>query len=383
MYRRTFENMNLKNHRVIDLRSDTLAVPTDEMRQAIFEAVIGDDVYGEDPTGKELEEVVAEMFGKEAAVFVPSGSMANLLAIMVHCDKRGSEVIVGNWSHIFRYEQGSASQLASVFIHNLANSDDGTFSIEEVKKNVRGGDFHEPITQLVVVEQTHNMAGGKVIPLEWIEELSKVCKENKLKLHMDGARIFNAAEYLKVPVSRVARDVDSVCFCLSKNLCCPVGSLLVGTKQFVDQARRLRKALGGGMRQIGFIAAAGLCALNTIVPQLGFDHQHTRQFAEAIRNTKSSIFYVDLENLHTNILMIKVTDNPKKITSLTLSDRLAQVGDNEINDGICDDEKKPILIKSSCKNLQTLRVVFYHQINDELTKLAIKKVVYVIEELQK
>lgn len=199
---------------------------------------------------------------------------------------------------------------------------------------------------------------------------------------MDGARIFNAAEYLKVPVSRVARDVDSVCFCLSKNLCCPMGSMLVGTKQFVDQARRLRKALGGGMRQVGFLAGAGLCALDTIVPLLGIDHHHTRQFAEAIHNLKSSVFKVDVGNLQTNILMIKVQENSKNLTSLSLSDRMAEVGVNEVSDGICDNEKFPIVIKSSCKNLATLRVVFYHQVNEELTSLAIKKIVYVIKELE-
>lgn len=284
--------------------------------------------------------------------------------------------------HVFKYEQGSAAQIANVFIHSIPNLPDGTFSIDAVRENIRGGDIHEPVTQLVVVEQTHNMSGGKVIPLGWIEELSKVCRDNNLALHMDGARIFNAAENLKVPVARVARDVDSVCFCLSKNLCCPVGSLLVGTKQFVDKARRLRKALGGGMRQIGFLAAAGLYALETIVPLLGDDHRHTRQFAEAIDNLKSSIFQVDLENLHTNILMIKVAENPRKITALDLSNRLAEVKDNEITDGVCDDEQKPIVIKSSCKNLSTLRVVFYHQVNDEVTKLAIKKVVHVIRDLE-
>lgn len=199
---------------------------------------------------------------------------------------------------------------------------------------------------------------------------------------MDGARIFNAAEYLKVPVARVARDVDSVCFCLSKNLCCPAGSLLVGTQQFVDKARRYRKALGGGMRQVGFLAGAGLFALETIVPQLGLDHQHTRQLAEAIDGLKSSVFKVDLKNLHTNILMVRVHENPKKITSLDLSNRIAEVGDNEISNGICDNDKNPIVIKSNCKNLSTLRVVFYHQVNDEMTQLAIKKIVYVIKELE-
>ena len=222
-----------------------------------------------------------------------------------------------------------------------------------------------------------------MLPLDWIEEMSKVCKENNLKLHMDGARVFSAAEYLNVPVSRVVRDVDSVQFCLSKNLCCPVGSLVVGTKEFADKARRYRKALGGGMRQVGFLAAAGLCALETIVPKLKFDHEHARQLATAVDNLNSKIFKVDLETLQTNILMIKSVDNPKNVTALDLSNRLAEVGDDEVKSGICDGANKPIMIKSNCKNMQTLRIVFYHQIDDELTQLAIKKISYAIKELEK
>lgn len=199
---------------------------------------------------------------------------------------------------------------------------------------------------------------------------------------MDGARVFSAAEYLKVPVSRVARDVDSVSFCLSKNLCCPVGSLLVGSKKFIDLARRYRKSLGGGMRQVGFLAAAGLCALETIVPKLKFDHEHAQELAKAINDLKSKIFKVDVENLHSNILMIKVAENTKNISALTLSNRLAEVLENEVKNGICDDNQKPLMIKSNCKNIQILRIVFYHQIDDELTQLAIKKVLYVMKEFE-
>lgn len=223
-----------------------------------------------------------------------------------------------------------------------------------------------------------------MLPLDWIEELSQLCNEKNLKLHMDGARVFSAAEHLNVPISRVVRDVDSISFCLSKNLCCPVGSLLVGRKEFVEQARRYRKALGGAMRQVGFLAAAGLHALENIVPLLKFDHEHACQLAVAIDKLQSAIFQVDVTNLHTNILMIKVVaGNEKKITALDLSNRLADVRDGEIESGICDSERKPIMIKSSCKNLETLRVVFYHQISDELTELAIKKVLFVMREFEK
>ncbi|CAO1430041.1 unnamed protein product [Diamesa hyperborea] len=381
MYRRTFDNSTLKNFRIVDLRSDTISVPTDAMKKAMFEAEVGDDVYGEDPTVLALELRSAKLFEKESALFLPSGTMCNLLSIMVHCSQRGSEVIIGHMAHGFAYEQGGAASIAGVSTNKIHNNDDGTFSLDEVKQNIRGTDIHEPITQLVMVEQTHNMAGGKVVPLDWIEDLSKICKEHDIKIHMDGARIFNAAEYLKLPVSRLVRDVDSVCFCLSKGLACPVGSILLGTTKFIDQARRLRKALGGGMRQAGFLAAAGLCALDTIVPTLGVDHDNTRQLAEGIYGLKSSVFKVDLETLHTNILMIKVNDPNNKITALDLSNRLAEVKDDEVANGVCDEAQKPIMIKSSCKNLSTLRVVIYTQITTELIQLAIKKVCYVMREL--
>lgn len=234
----------------------------------------------------------------------------------------------------------------------------------------------------IINDKSQLLTGGKVLPLEWIEELSKVCKERNLKLHMDGARIFNAAEYLKVSAARVARDVDSVCFCLSKGLCCPVGSLLAGTKEFVAQARRLRKALGGGMRQAGFLAAAGLCALETIVPLLKVDHKHARELAEAIDNLKSSIFKVDLKNLQTNILMIKIEENAKKITSHMLMHRMAEVKEAEVGAGVCDEDQKPVVINVKCRNSSSMRVVFYQQINDELTQLAIKKIIYIMKEME-
>jgi threonine aldolase len=180
-----------------------------------------------------LEEKCAKLFEKEAALFVPSGTMGNLLAVMTHCNNRGSEVIVGDNAHIFLYEQGGAAQLAGVLINTIKNKEDGTYCLEELRRKFRGFDNHEPMTQLVTVENTHNMCGGKVLPLEFIEEVSKICKEKSVKLHMDGARVFSAAEYLKVPVARVVRDVDSISCCLSKNLACPVGSILVGSSDFI------------------------------------------------------------------------------------------------------------------------------------------------------
>uniref|UniRef100_A0A182TBA9 Aromatic amino acid beta-eliminating lyase/threonine aldolase domain-containing protein n=1 Tax=Anopheles maculatus TaxID=74869 RepID=A0A182TBA9_9DIPT len=176
---------------------------------------------------------------------------------MVHCSRRGTEAIVGDIAHGFLYEQGGAAQIAGVLLNTIKNNPDGTFCLNELVHKFRGFDIHEPNTVLVMVENTHNMCGGKVLPLDWLERLATICREKGAKVHMDGARVFNAAAHLNLPVSRIVRDVDSVCFCLSKGLACPVGSILLGTKEFIKEAHRLRKALGGGMRQVGFLAAAG------------------------------------------------------------------------------------------------------------------------------
>ncbi|XP_065076969.1 uncharacterized protein LOC135700406 [Ochlerotatus camptorhynchus] len=366
--------------RVVDLRSDTISVPTANMRKAIFEAAVGDDVYGEDPTVNELERRSAELFGKEAALFVPSGTMGNLLAVMVHCNRRGSEAIVGDMAHVFLYEQGGSAQLAGVSLNNIKNQPDGTFCLDELRRKFRGFDVHEPKTELVLVENTHNICGGKVIPLQWMEDLAKICKEQSVKIHMDGARVFNAANYLNIPVSRVVRDVDSVCFCLSKGLACPVGSVLVGSKDFIKQAHRLRKALGGGMRQVGFLAAAGLVALDEIVPKLNLDHDRTRRIAEAIHAMNSPLFAVDLKNLHTNILMVQILTG--KIKSCDFTKRLGEVTPKEIADGVTDAAGMGISVKLSARDWAFSRIVVYTNLTDEDVDLAIRKIKYVIEEYQ-
>ncbi|XP_052866209.1 uncharacterized protein LOC128272439 [Anopheles cruzii] len=370
-----------ENVRAVDFRSDTVSVPTPSMRRAIFEATVGDDVYGEDPTVRKLEQRSAALFGKEAALFVPSGTMANLLAIMVHCSRRGTEAIVGDLAHGFLYEQGGASQFAGVLLSTIRNNPDGTFCLNEVSKKFRGYDVHEPNTVLVMVENTHNICGGKVVPLEWLEKLSKICAEKGAKVHMDGARVFNAAAYMDVPVSRIVRDVDSVCYCLSKGLACPVGSVLLGTAEFIKEAHRLRKALGGGMRQVGFLAAAGLCALDEIVPKLKDDHARTRRVAEAIDQLRSPIFKVDLANLHTNILLIQILN--KQIHSSDLSHRLATVHPEEIAAGVVDSQGNGIAVKLSARDWAFARIVLYTNITDEEVELAIKKIQYVFKEYEK
>jgi len=364
--------------RVVDLRSDTVTVPTAEMRKAMAEAAVGDDVYGEDPTVKALEETAASLLGKEAGLFVPSGTMGNLLAFMVHCNQRGSEAIVGTQAHSFLYEQGGAAHLAGVSLNLIQNKPDGTFDLDEFEQKVRGFDIHEPKTQLVMVENTHNMCGGKVLPLEWLEQLSKRARAHGLKIHMDGARVFNAAAYMNVPVSRIARDVDTVCFCLSKGLSCPVGSLLVGSKEFIKEAHRGRKALGGGMRQVGILAAAGLVALEQVVPLLGDDHKRAKRLAQAIYALNSKNFTVDMKVVQTNIFMIELLNS--KIKSSDLTERLGRVEAAEIAAGVVDENRKGIIVKCGARDWSFVRAVTHIQIDDQQIDLAIKKFAYVIKE---
>ncbi|XP_036325357.1 probable low-specificity L-threonine aldolase 2 [Rhagoletis pomonella] len=373
---------------VIDLRSDTVSVPTPEMRKAMFEAVVGDDVYGEDPTVNALEEKAAKLLEKEAGLFVPSGTMGNLLACMVHCQQRGSEAIVGDLSHVYLYEQGGAAHIAGVQLATLPNNEDGTFCLEALRRKVRLEDDHEPITSLVIVENTQNICGGKVIPLEWLDKLAALLKGDKrlhpygkrIALHMDGARIFNAAEALQVPVARIARDFDSVNFCLSKGLSAPVGSILVGSKSFIRHARRLRKALGGGMRQAGILAAAGIVALDTIVPRLGADHDRTRRIAEAIHKTQSPNVTVDLPNVHSNILLIRLPN--AKFGASEFAKRCAKVTREELAAGVFGANKEQgIVLQVSARDWEFARIVLYHQISDADVELTIKKLNYIINEV--
>lgn len=370
------------NQCVVDLRSDTLSHPTAEMRKAMYDAEVGDDVFVEDPTVIELERKCAELFGKEAGLFVPSGTMGNLIAIMVHCHRRGVEAIVGHLSHVYLFEQGGASQLAGVQISPIQNNVDGTFDLIEFQDQFRGGDLHEVTTTMAVVENTHNMCGGKVIPLEWLDEFTSICRQNNIIAHMDGARVFNAATHLGVPVSRIVRDFDSVSICLSKGLCAPVGSILIGTKAFITAARRTRKALGGGMRQVGVLAAAGIVALDTIVPRLGDDHCRLKRIASAVHNLNSPWVQLELDTVNTNICIMTMVDS-KLYPADWLQKRLLTVEDGEVADGIVDNDGRPIILKISSRNKNFARIVMYNDIDDEQVDLAIKKIVYCIKKMGK
>lgn len=263
----------------------------------------------------------------------------------------------------------------------IPNNDDGTFSLEELKQRIRGDDIHEPKTMLAIVENTHNICGGRVVPLDWLDQFATVCKSHGLKMHMDGARIFHSAEYLNVPVSRITRDFDSITFCLSKSLCAPVGSVLVGSKKFIEQARRMRKVLGGAMRQGGFLAAAGLMAFDEIVPCLDDVHKHTKKIAQAIYDLKSPYATVHIDDIQTNICMIHMLQ-PNKYSAKYLVNRLQQINEKELNAGVKNNLESGIIVKVSARNeWNCIRFVLYHHINDEITDLATKKIIYCINEL--
>ena len=242
---------------MIDLRSDTVTLPTDEMRQAMALADVGDDVYGEDPSINRLEELSANRMGKEAGLFVSSGTMGNLIAFLTHC-QRGEEAVMGDQAHTFYYEVGGVSALGGIMVHTVPNQADGTIKLTDLENAIRFEDVHFPTTRLIALENTHNRCGGMVLCPEYIQSVVNLAKNSGLIVHMDGARIFNAAIKLGLPAYNLVDGVDSVTFCLSKGLGAPVGSVLCGTRDFIHRARRIRKQLGGGMRQAGILAAAGI-----------------------------------------------------------------------------------------------------------------------------
>jgi threonine aldolase len=264
---------------MIDLRSDTVTLPTPAMREAMYHAEVGDDVYHEDPSINRLQEMAAERLGKEAAIFVPSGTMGNAASILAHAG-RGEAVIVGNQSHIYHYEVGGASTLGGSPMVVVQTDPDGMLDPDEIQINISdGSDEHSAPSALLCIENTHNRCGGSVLSLEQVEQLTSLAHSHGLMVHMDGARVFNAAIALGTPVSTLVRTFDSIMFCLSKGLSAPVGSLLVGSRDFIHKAHRMRKLLGGGMRQAGVLAASGIVALEQMVDRLIEDHETSKQLA--------------------------------------------------------------------------------------------------------
>ncbi|MBI5823432.1 MAG: low-specificity L-threonine aldolase [Chloroflexi bacterium] len=302
-----------------DLRSDTVTKPTPEMREAMAEAEVGDDVYMDDPTVNKLQEKAAAMLGKEDALFVPSGTMGNLLALLVHC-QRGDEAIVGDKSHIYINEAGGMSALGGIHPRPLRNQADGTLALEDIRASIQTEDVHHTITRLICIENTQNVCGGIPLTAEYTAQVGKLAKDNGLLFHIDGARIFNAAAALNVDVQDLTAPADSVMFCLSKGLVAPVGSMLVGRGKFVARARHLRKMLGGGMRQVGVLAAAGLISLEKMAGRLGQDHARAKSLFEGLKQVKglkldarsaSNMVYFDLAD-HVTLTENQIIEEMRK-----------------------------------------------------------------------
>ena len=288
--------------RYIDIRSDTVTQPTQEMREAMYNAEVGDDVYEEDPTMKKLEKYAAEVIGKEDALFVPSGTFGNQLALFTHCE-RGNEVILDDSCHIVIHEVGASSVIAGVQLRTI-KSQKGLMPPNEIKSKIRKGeeDLHFPSTGLICLENAHS--NGRVVPLENMREIYKIAKEKNVPVHLDGARVFNAATYLKVDAKEITQYCDSVMFCLSKGLCAPVGSILAGSKEFIQKAKKKRKLMGGGLRQAGFLAAAGLVALEKMRFRLKEDHENAKYLGEKL--SKIPEIFVNLEDIHINMVFFKI-----------------------------------------------------------------------------
>ena len=316
--------------KIIDLRSDTVTHPTDAMRQAMFEAVVGDDVFGEDPTVNRLEAMAAQKMGKEAALFTASGTMSNLIAVLTHT-QHGNEIILGSESHIFCYEVGGAAALGGVVMRTVPNDNNGQLALDDIEKAIRDKtNIHYPETTLLCLENTQNRCGGAVLTPEYTDRTVQLAHRYGLSVHLDGARIFNAAVALGIPAVELTRGADSVGFCLSKGLSAPVGSVLCGSKDFIERARKRRKMLGGGMRQAGVIAAAGIVALETMIDRLDEDHAHARKLAEGLRQIKG--ITVMQEKVSTNIVIFDLSPSlsvPQFIAKLASSGvKISRFGNN-------------------------------------------------------
>ena len=294
---------------MIDFRSDTVTLPSPEMKQAIFDAKLGDDVYGEDPTINELERLSAEMFGKEAAVLVTSGTMGNLVSVLAHC-QRGDQIVVGDKCHIYRAEAGGIAALGGIFPTVLKNDSEGKLDLDEIEASIEPLNVHRAPTKLVALENTANAAGGKTLSKEYIDSVKKICDDNEVALHIDGARIFNAAIALETSPKNLTKNIDTIQFCLSKGLGAPVGSLVLGNYEFTQKVRKWRKTIGGTTRQAGILAAAGIVSLNNYEESIKRDHDLAKYMHEKL----SEIENITPEPVETNLVFFNINaDNPGEI----------------------------------------------------------------------
>jgi threonine aldolase len=291
------------------------------MLEAMAEAQVGDDVFGEDPSINKLEEMAADRLGKEAALFVASGTMGNLVSLLAHCG-RGDEIILGNLSHTFFFEQGGSAAVGGIHPRTVANQPDGTLALSEIETAVRSDNIHFPLTRLIVLENTQNLCGGTPLGLDYMRAVGDIARRHGLKVHVDGARIFNAAVALDVKVDQLAAEADSVSFCLSKGLGAPVGSVVCGNREFILRARRARKVLGGGMRQAGVLAAAGIVALNEMVDRLADDHANARKLADGLAQMPG--LSLDPALIKTDIVYFEVKRDDMTVEELV--QRLAEQG---------------------------------------------------------
>jgi threonine aldolase len=314
---------------VIDLRSDTVTQPTPEMRRAMADAEVGDDVYGEDPTVNRLEQRAAEIFGREAAIFVPTGSMGNQIAIKIHTQP-GQEIICESRAHVFNWEMATLSSFSGCVVRPIP-SEDGILRWEQIKPAIAPKIYYRAQTGLIVLENTHNMAGGTVTSVDVANQVCSEAKSAGIAVHLDGARVFNAASALNISVAALTRGFDSVMFCLSKGLCSPVGSMLVGSRTFIDKARIYRKALGGGMRQAGILAAAGLISLEEMPKRLAEDHANAQMIAQAL--SKIPQIKIDITRMQTNIVIFELVEPVAMELVKSLAERnvlASAIGPNQI-----------------------------------------------------
>ncbi len=334
---------------IVDLRSDTLTKPTPAMRRAMAEAEVGDDVFGEDPTVNRLEEMAAERLGKEAGLFVASGTMGNLVSLLAHCN-RGDEIILGDNSHTFYSEQGGAAAIAGIHPRTIPNQLDGKLAVKDIEAAIRPDDIHHPISRLIVLENTHNRRNGSPLEAAYMRSVKDLADKYKLKIHVDGARIFNAAVALNVNPKDLVAVSDSVSFCLSKGLAAPVGSLICGRQDFINEARRARKLVGGGMRQAGVLAAAGIVALTEMTERLAEDHANAHKLAEGLAEIPG--LSIDPAMIKTNIAYFGTTRED------LFEDELVRRLDKEG-------------VKISTMGPRLLRAVTYYQITEEDIEFAL------------
>ena len=340
----------------VDLRSDTVTHPSPEMRKAMYDAEVGDDVYGDDPTVNHLQERAAELLGKEAGLFVSSGTQGNLVSMLAHA-QRGDEILVGDQCHIMNNEAGGSMVLGSIVLYPIKTDEFGFLEPDFIKDAVKPRDYHKPPTRLLAIENTHNASSGRALNPEQMKAMADAGHEKNLSVHLDGARIFNAAVALDVPAADLTEHVDSATFCLSKGLSCPIGSIVVGSEEFIQEADRWRKMLGSGMRQVGIVAAAGLIALDSMVERMQEDHDSARYIATRMAEMKG--ISVDPEHIQTNIIRFRVPPH----TGNQIASRLKEEG-VYINGGDSD-----------------LRIVTHYGVTNEDYEFAISALDRVMREL--